>query len=169
VVYLYTFVAGYIKTAGAVYGLAVHWRIYPIAYSLPLLRHLALKSQTHSGSLQGRRTLSSSNKKSMLTTIQQLMLNLVSLKGFEFGTCAAGIFFLLGIGMHKMCGWAFLQETYLYHAMRIDPRHNFSPFFYPAYLMHGGGTVSYRGLNMPYPTAATLSQWMTRIVGDSGW
>lgn len=54
-----------------------------------------------------------------------------------FGTVAAATFAGLGIGCYALYGQPFLQEAYLYHGSRRDPRHNFAPYFYPAYLELG--------------------------------
>jgi phosphatidylinositol glycan class M len=143
----------YIITSGMLYGLAVHWRVYPIIYSLPILKHLAINSTySYSGSsssiIERRRTRSStgavrtttpttttseSGKKKNKIKIS-FINSLFSLTGFKFGLSAAFIFLSLGIGLYHLYGYEFLHETYLYHATRIDPRHNFSPYYLPAYL-----------------------------------
>ena len=97
--------------AGVCLGLAAHWRLYPIIYGLPILRHLATQPGTH-GALGG----------------------LLSRQGLVFGLSAAATFAMLGVAGWAAYGHTFLQETYLYHLGRVDPRHNFSPYFLPAYL-----------------------------------
>ena len=47
---------------------------------------------------------------------------------------AAATFAGLGLGCYALYGQPFLQEAYLYHGSRRDPRHNFAPYFYPTYL-----------------------------------
>lgn len=79
--------------AGILYGLSVHWRVYPIIFIVTLIR-------------QPKRLLVAGGL-----------------------TCIA-----LGIFAYHLYGNEFLEEAYWYHAKRIDPRHNFSPYFYPAYL-----------------------------------
>lgn len=63
-------------------------------------------------------------------------INLVSWRAFKFTMISAGTFVLLG-GICYLCwGYPFLYESYLYHAHRLDHRHNFSPYFYLTYLTY---------------------------------
>jgi phosphatidylinositol glycan class M len=128
------------------FGLAVHWRLYPIIFALALLRHLALgsRSNSSSGSGSGSSRSGSGDGGGMLASVPAGVLvpsiasldwrGLVSLDGFAFGLTGAATFAALGACLYQLYGMPFLHETYLYHASRKDPRHNFSPFFYPAYL-----------------------------------
>lgn len=44
-------------------------------------------------------------------------------------------------GIHSW-GYPFLYEAFLYHAHRLDHRHNFSPYFYLTYLRYPGSITS---------------------------
>jgi len=152
---------GSLVPAGALFGLAVHWRIYPIVYSLPIMRHLALygknyvdgrvvlkkskigwqwrsqREQQSDSSTQDPRRSHYSNSTVAAPpkhTRRFLVLNLLSWDGLQFAVSSALVFLGLGVVLYFLYGEQFLHETYIYHASRVDPRHNFSPYFYPAYL-----------------------------------
>lgn len=108
--------------AAVLYGLAVHWRIYPIVFAPSILIHLA-----HDSSI-------GKEKKS---NVWNVFRTYVSVDGLVFGVLSGLVFLFLGGAMHWFYGMEFLEETYLYHLSRVDPRHNFSPYFYPAYLRAG--------------------------------
>jgi len=114
---------GRVVTGAVVYGLAVHWRIFPIVYAPAVLLFLGRKNMNKARGAERR--------SSRLSTF---LAAYVSVKGVVFGLVSAAVFFALGAAMHGMYGREFLDETYLYHLTRVDPRHNFSFFFYPAYL-----------------------------------
>jgi len=149
----------YIIASGLLYGFAVHWRIYPIIYALPLLKYLAKGSESNHRNIDNgvgngverritrsslRATPSTSsnssnnftgNSKPRTYTAKTTFIDpLFSLDGFKFGLSAAFIFLFLGMSFYHLYGFPFLHETYLYHLTRMDPRHNFSPYYYPAYL-----------------------------------
>ncbi|KAJ1413474.1 Mannosyltransferase, DXD [Sesbania bispinosa] len=123
------------------YGLVVHFRIYPIIYSIPIILVLdpnffpsGQKPVLRNWSaIQGERPkdgngrCTSNNLFKSIFTWDRLIFGLVS--GFVFFFCT-GLFFWL-------YGWEFLHEALLYHLTRTDPRHNFSIYFYHIYLHYG--------------------------------
>ncbi|CAH1764121.1 1309_t:CDS:2 [Entrophospora sp. SA101] len=95
---LYLMVVKRFKMASALYGLSVHFKIYPIIYSIPLL--VLLDDEDYWG---------------------------IRRKGKEKEYDRNSLKYWTG--MIK-----FLDETYLYHIIRKDHRHNFSIWFYYIYL-----------------------------------
>ena len=87
------------------FGFVVNFKIYPIIYALPLYFWIDRDEGT-------------------FFTKKRVMFTLVS----AF-TCLG----IIGFYYQKF-GWEFLFETYLYHFVRKDNRHNFSLYFYYFYL-----------------------------------
>ena len=94
--------------AGVALSLAAHLKIYPIIYSLPLYLYLAYCSPGHHSFFNSR-------------TVRFVI---------SFLTVQA-LFLLI---FYYIYGYDFVFETYLYHIVRTDTRHNFSPYFYLLYL-----------------------------------
>ena len=102
---------------GIFYGLSVHFKIYPIIYSIPLYLFIDCDVDLIKRGLRWqafKKTLISKNK---------LIFTLVS----------AGTFIGLTYYFYTVYGYEFLYETYLYHFERKDHRHNFSVYFYMIY------------------------------------
>ncbi|KAM0790186.1 hypothetical protein ACM66B_005504 [Microbotryomycetes sp. NB124-2] len=96
--------------AAITFGLAVHFKIYPIIYGSSLLA--ALTSSKPSRTLMKPFTLAH----------------------LRFGFISFACFATLNAVAYLIWGWPFLEHTYLYHVHRLDHRHNFSPYFYAYYL-----------------------------------
>ncbi|SCU82441.1 LAME_0C01134g1_1 [Lachancea meyersii CBS 8951] len=84
--------------SGLVYGLAIHFKIYPIIYSVPIAVFIYFNRKAGFGALM----------KIGLST-------LVSLGGCCYW-------------MYHLYGYEFIDQAYLYHMYRTDHRHNFSVF-----------------------------------------
>lgn len=116
-----------VVVGGFLYGLAIHFKIYPIVYCLALfffigsehhmyLLHKKIPSPSPMGPF--KRLLSTFFHKDRLIFTFMTVLTLASLSAF---------FYIL-------YGYEFLYETYLYHIWRKDNRHNLSLYFYDIYL-----------------------------------
>lgn len=97
------------------YGLSVHFKIYPIIYSIALYLFIDHKDR------KGKE-------------VQLNLRNLFSRNRLVFFVVSATTFLSLTGWMYYLYGYKFLFETYLYHVSRTDPRHNFSVYFYQLYL-----------------------------------
>ena len=117
----------HILLAGMVHGLAVHVRLYPIAFSLAM--YLSLSKDIHSSLLKRAKYdgVSASFKKLIVELYPtwnhvKLVLGCVLTLALLTGMCYAAY------------GYTFLYESLFYHLSRRDIRHNYSIYFYLQYL-----------------------------------
>lgn len=86
--------------SGLVYGLSIHFKIYPIIYAVPLTVYFLTDSKK-------------SNFENIKTVLKFGLPSLVSL------VAVTALVYL-------KFGYEFLEHTYIYHLIRSDHRHNFS-------------------------------------------
>jgi len=120
------------------FGLSVHFKIYPIIYSISFLFFL-----NHDYF---------SKKETLIYPGDRIQRAISQIKDFfnvyrwKLFIVSASVFFaLLGI-FDYLYGYLFLYETYLYHLVRRDDRHNFSLYFYHLYLAFEPTTSKIIGL-----------------------
>ncbi|GFR85391.1 GPI mannosyltransferase 1 [Elysia marginata] len=127
---------GRIAASAVFYALSVHFKIYPVTFALPIYLYLGMPSETAESSTYV--TEADSKGKSKYLSISKFVQVLLSLapnkKRLVFISTAAAVLGTLTALFYRMYGWQFLFETYLYHIVRGDIRHNFSPYFYLLYL-----------------------------------
>ncbi|NXI73203.1 PIGM mannosyltransferase, partial [Anseranas semipalmata] len=119
--------AGSVGKAGACYGLAVHMKIYPLTYALPIALHL--QSERPAGAGPGKAA-----RLTFAGCLWQLFVKVPNRDVLLFGTVAGSVLATLTVAFYHLYGWEFLEHAYLYHLTRRDIRHNFSPYFYMLYL-----------------------------------
>lgn len=103
--------------SGVCLGVAIHLRLYPLAFSFPMYLSLGKFEK-------GRVTFKEVLYYIILPNKRQLFLAL---------SCVTTLVSLTSC-MYYLYGYEFLFETYLYHLFRKDTRHNFSVLFYYSYL-----------------------------------
>ncbi|XP_044767029.1 GPI mannosyltransferase 1 [Coccinella septempunctata] len=115
--------------AGVMHGLAIHFRLYPIFYSLTFFMYLSDYSfyvvPKEENETDVKKTIF--KKKYLFYLIPNR--NQMSL----IAGCVLSLSFFITI-FYYLYGYEFLHETYLYHFIRKDTRHNFSLYFYLQYL-----------------------------------
>lgn len=126
------------------YGLVVHFRIYPIIYSIPLLLVLdptCFRSDQKPvlrvwSAVEGEKPNDRDNCRSLFNLLKSIFTR----DRLMFGLVSGGVFLLCTGLFYHLYGWEFLHEALLYHLTRTDPRHNFSIYFYHIYLNYGNNT-----------------------------
>lgn len=103
--------------AGLFYGLSVHFKIYPIVYSIVLYFYIDCD---HNLIESGRKW-------------EALKKNFFTKNRIVFTLVSAFTFIGLTYFFYIVYGYEFLYESYLYHFVRKDNRHNYSVYFYMIY------------------------------------
>ncbi|KAF9114214.1 hypothetical protein BGX27_011416 [Mortierella sp. AM989] len=153
------------------YGLSVHFKTYPIIYSIALLVMMddgygkagttaelqEEKSSQESGGRANSATSGSNRRESniVIRTVKDL-IDFVTWRRVKFGLLSGSWFFLITGLMYYMYGYEFLFETYLYHITRKDHRHNFSFWFYNIYLTFTSPTGTLVGVLTFVPQLALV-------------
>ncbi|NWT00153.1 PIGM mannosyltransferase, partial [Mionectes macconnelli] len=125
---LYWVEAGGVGKAAVCYGLAVHMKIYPLTYALPIALHLRSGDGAVDAGGDGKAG------PAFVVRIWQLFVKMLNWDVLLFGTVAGSVLAALTLAFYHLYGWEFLEHAYLYHVTRRDIRHNFSPYFYMLYL-----------------------------------
>lgn len=106
--------------AGSVLGFAVHFKIYPIIYALPLVLGLWENSDGAASSSGFLRRMSAVLPRAFLCGVLFI------------------VFFTIPTALcYALYGQQYLDEAFLYHFYREDHRHNFSPYWLLMYLNMG--------------------------------
>ncbi|XP_064611252.1 GPI mannosyltransferase 1-like [Liolophura sinensis] len=109
------------------YAVSVHFKIYPVTYSIPFYFLLDETSSDTYGHAAG-----CCDSWKWYRTAQKLILP--NWPRLIFVGITGIVLAMLTAGCYDMYGWDFLEHAYLYHVTRKDIRHNFSVYFYMLYL-----------------------------------
>ncbi|CAI2364014.1 unnamed protein product [Moneuplotes crassus] len=117
--FIYLLIKRWYILSGALFGLSVHLKIYPIIYGFPLILFI-------------------DRKKGEIARANVLLnpRNWFTARKLKFFGTSAIVFFSLLYLFFEMYGFEFLYESYIYHSERVDHRHNFSFNYYFEYFYY---------------------------------
>jgi len=121
---LYFLFVNRIFLAAIVYGFAVHFKIYPIIYCLAFWLFISPNGKEKKGG----------KKKNRERKFYAILQNFFNIRRLKFGVISAITFISISWMMYLLYGYEYLYESYFYHVIRTDHRHNFSFYFYYLYL-----------------------------------
>ncbi len=139
----------HIALAGILLGLSVHFKIYPFIYGVSILWSLETPAPPRSSSTNKVKDRSSIfHRFSTFLNLDRMILIFTSLATFSF----------LNISMYNFYGTAFMQHTYLHHLIRIDHRHNFSPYNTLLYLSSARNPATGTSSSLRFESLAFIPQ-----------
>lgn len=115
---LWAVLAKQIPVAGFLLGFAVHFKIYPFVYAASIVWWLDSTSTTGEKRARADQPLALTEQIAAFLSPQRIALAIYSLLTFA----------ILNAAMYLIYGYPFLEHSYFYHLIRIDHRHNFSPY-----------------------------------------
>uniref|UniRef100_A0A1B6DAR5 GPI alpha-1,4-mannosyltransferase I, catalytic subunit n=1 Tax=Clastoptera arizonana TaxID=38151 RepID=A0A1B6DAR5_9HEMI len=107
--------------SGFMHGLAIHFRIYPIVFSLSM--YLSIESP---------KIKLKTNKLHKIDTILQIIYP--NCRRVKLALSCVITLLFLSLLFLKIYDFKFLEESFLFHLKRTDIKHNFSVYFYMQYL-----------------------------------
>ncbi|EPQ28840.1 uncharacterized protein PFL1_03643 [Pseudozyma flocculosa PF-1] len=110
----------------AILGLAVHLKIFPVIYGIPVMAHLSQSTEAAFDPVARRK----------LGLLQRHSA------GIQYGLIAFATFMATNAVAWLFWGAPFVEHTFAYHLTRQDHRHNFSPYFLTTYLSNIPGLRS---------------------------
>lgn len=125
--------------AGLAYGFSVHFKLYPAIYALSLYNSLAQPNPQACGVLHNLYIL-------LFPCWSQMKFIIFTVVGFIFPTLFSWYWY----------GAEYINEAFLYHIVRKDVKHNFSPYFYATYLYELGDVNGFNILKLAFPLQAIL-------------
>ncbi|KAF2192280.1 glycosyltransferase family 50 protein [Zopfia rhizophila CBS 207.26] len=121
---LWAVLAKRIELAGFLLGFAVHFKIYPFIYAASTVWWL-------DGGDSGQKNSGTAKKPgSMVAQIFEF----INCERLTLALYSLVTFMSLNVIMYLAYGFPFLEHSYFYHLIRIDHRHNFSPYNILLYL-----------------------------------
>jgi GPI mannosyltransferase 1 subunit M len=145
---LYLLMRGNQILSSLIFGLAVHFKIYPIIFSVAIFFYI-------DRDMPFRRDLG---------VVAAVLEQLFRWRRIRYAVITASVLAVFTAVFYKIYGWTFLYETYLYHVVRKDHRHNFSVYFYELYLSSAPDQTDEYLANFSLDLLARVGSFLPQLV-----